>query len=217
MNSKIFAAPILENIEKAVLAYLQGQKEFLSKEASSSPRAVGDILQSMIASQFKAILGRNAGKYSDDFARRSMADIAFTDLEEYYVLVDVKTHNLDTKFNMPNLTSVERLSRLYEDDKNYFSVLYISYKIVDSEFEVSNVHFMPIEHLSWRCLTIGALGWGQIQIVNSNNIDIDRGVSRKDWMIQLCDNLLEFYPREIAKINDRIAHFKKVREYWIAK
>ena len=52
-----------------------------------------------------------------------MADLAFEDLDGYYYIVDVKTHRLSTKFNMPNLTSVERLARFYEDDKNYFVVL----------------------------------------------------------------------------------------------
>lgn len=40
-----------------------------------------------------------------------MADIAFKDRDDFYYVVDVKTHREDTKFNMPNLTSVERLAR----------------------------------------------------------------------------------------------------------
>ena len=46
-----------------------------------------------------------------------MADLAFTDKDDCYYIVEVKTHRLDTTFNMPNLTSVERMSRFYEDDK----------------------------------------------------------------------------------------------------
>ncbi len=46
-----------------------------------------------------------------------MADLAFQDQQGFYYVVDVKTHRTDTKFNMPNLTSVERLARFYEDDK----------------------------------------------------------------------------------------------------
>jgi len=56
-----------------------------------------------------------------------MADLAFTDKDGFYYVVDVKTHRLDTKFNMPNLTSVERLARFYEEDVNYFSLLKIDY------------------------------------------------------------------------------------------
>jgi hypothetical protein len=41
--------------------------------------------------------------------------------------------------------------------------------------------------------------------------------SRKKWMVEMCDTLLEFYPREILKINDRIEHFRRVRDYWMAQ
>lgn len=36
-------------------------------------------------------------------------------------------------------------------------------------------------------------------------------------MLSLCDNLLEFYPKEIGKSKLRIEHFGEVREYWESK
>jgi len=33
-------------------------------------------------------------------------------------------------------------------------------------------------------------------------------------MIEFCDTMLEFYPKEIAKIDSRIERFKRVREAW---
>ncbi len=146
-----------------------------------------------------------------------MADLAFTDPQDFYYLVDVKTHRLETKFNMPNLTSVERLARFYEDDKNYYVVLMITYEISGIHIEVKKVHFTPIEFLSWDCLTLGALGWGQIQIASASNIVINQGYSRKKWMLELCDELFEFYPHEIEKVKGRIEYFKKVRTRWEGK
>jgi hypothetical protein len=66
-------------------------------------------------------------------------------------------------------------------------------------------------------LTIGALGWGQIQIANSNYISVRPQYSRKQWMIELCDIMLEFYPKEIGKIQNRIEHFERVKRYWESK
>ena len=143
-----------------------------------------------------------------------MADLAFEDADAIYYVVDVKTHRLSTKFNMPNLTSVERLSRFYEDDKNYFVVLMVAYDIDDLHAVIEHVTFVPIEFLGWDCLTIGALGWGQIQIANSNRITINPQYFRKSWMIEFCDTMLEFYPKEIAKIGHRIERFRKIREEW---
>ena len=146
-----------------------------------------------------------------------MADLAFTDKEGFYSVVDVKTHREDTKFNMPNLVSVERLTRFYESDLNVFSLIFIRYQIEETKVIVSEVLFSPIEYLNWECLTIGALGWGQIQIANSNNISLTKRNSRKRWMLDLCEAMFEFYPREMYKIHDRMKRFETIMEYWRSK
>lgn len=79
------------------------------------------------------------------------------------------------------------------------------------------MHFIPIEFLSWECLTIGALGWGQIQIANANFVTVNEAYSRKKWMIELCDVMLEFYPKEVLKIDKRIAYFQRVKQEWEGK
>ena len=68
--------------------------------------------------------------------------------------------------------------------------------------------------LDWSCLTVGALGWGQIQIKNSNNIVISEQYTKKQWMLKLCYMLENFYPNEILKIGERIDYFKNVRKFW---
>ncbi|MDL1891427.1 hypothetical protein FBQ87_00850 [Sphingobacteriales bacterium CHB3] len=155
----------------------------MSKATISSTRAAGDAIQGILADHFDGILGDLCGTYSAEFARRAMADIAFTDKDGFYNFVDVKTHRLDTHFDMPNLTSVERLTRFYEDNKNYFVVLTVAYSVKGTRVKVEKVHFVPIEFLSWECLTIGALGWGQIQIANSDKIIVNPKYSRKKWML----------------------------------
>jgi len=215
VKSSLFYTDKYKNLQERIRDFLNGQAPFLSLSTAQSPRAVGDAAQDILADNFESIIGsETAAKYSHNFARRAMADMAFEDKDGFYYVVDVKTHRLDTKFNMPNLTSVERPARFYEDDRNYFVVLLLRYEIEKVRMVVKDVTFVPIEFFDWDCLTIGALGWGQIQIANSNFIKINPQYSRKKWMIQLCDLLFEFYPREIGKINTRIERFRKVREYW---
>jgi|ERR1039458_1859301 hypothetical protein len=189
-----------------VIDLVNNSPDFLSPNTARSPRAAGDAIEDIVARSFDRILGPVSSEYSSDFARRAMADIAFTDVDGLYYIVDVKTHREDTKFKMPNLTSVERLSRFYEDDNNYFTILMISYGVDGNTARVSDVKFVPIEFLGWDCLTVGALGWGQIQIANSNCVTLLPGNSRKQWMLEFCDVMLEFYPREISKIGDRIGN-----------
>jgi hypothetical protein len=193
---------------------LNSQPDFLSSRTVSSPRAVGDAIQVILSENFQALLGNLVAEYSAEFARRAMADLAFTDQDGFYYVVDVKTHRQETSFNMPNLTSVERLARFYEDDKNYFVVLLAKYTVRETRVVVSKVQFLPIEFLAWNCLTIGALGWGQIQLANANVINVNESYSRKTWMLELCDVMLEFYPREIGKIQDRTNYFTRVKRHW---
>lgn len=215
VKSSIFYTDLYQKLQMRIKDFLNSQEEFLSGSTAQSTRAVGDAIEHIIGKNFDSILGKDVcSGYSSDFARRAMADLAFEDNHGLYYVVDVKTHRRGTKFSMPNLTSVERLSRFYEDDRNHFVILMVSYVIQGVRAVVEEVMFLPIEFLAWDCLTIGALGWGQIQIANSNVILTSPGYSRRSWMLELCDALFEFYPREIAKIDKRVEHFKKVREQW---
>ena len=129
VKSQLFYTAAYKQIEANTLELLNLQQDILSPHSMSSPRAAGDAIQEIVAQSFASILGPWASLYSASFARRSMADLAFTDDGGCYYIVDVKTHRLDTKFNMPNLTSVERLARLYEDDSNYFVLLFVRYQV----------------------------------------------------------------------------------------
>lgn len=217
MKSPIFTSGSYKRIEKEVLRVINTRDDFLSEDTSESTRAAGDAIQSIIEDNFEEILGEHGGEYSASFARRAMADLAFKDTLHNYYVVDVKTHREETAFNMPNLTSVDRLARFYEDDTNFFVMLMVKYSVAGTKVIARKVHFVPIEYLKWTCLTLGALGAGQIQIANSKHIEIDSSQTRRSWMLEFCDNVLQFYPREIIKINKRIVKFEKVKEFWLTK
>ena len=214
--SKIFSTEMYKAIESRIEAALNAHEDFLTDLTVQSTRAVGDAIEKILFDEFPHILGDCCKEYSPSFARRAMADLAFKDRDDLYYVVDVSTHRTDTHFNMPNITSVERLARFYEDDSNYFVILTVKYKIVGLRAEISKVCFAPIEFFMWDCLTVGALGWGQIQIANSNYVNIRR-YPRKRWMLQFCDVMLSFYPKEMEKIGTRLERFKGLRELWESK
>ena len=217
IHSKVFESANKALFEQNLLQKLKESEDFSEKRVIRSPRAVGDIAQDIIGEEAINCFPRGLiADYNDKFARRAMADVAFTDIDSNYFVVDIKTHNKTTDFNMPNITSVERLARFYEDDTNFFAILFIEYAIEDGKLNFIKVSINPIEYFKWSCLTIGALGWGQIQIANANNIDIEVS-ARKKWMLELCDVLDIFYPKEISKIGKRLTRFKAVREFWEQK
>lgn len=209
--------PNLDIIASKILSLLnENCQHLVSKNSLSSTRAIGDAVQEYVANQglTKALNGLNIANIENDFTRRSMEDIAFTDIEGNYYAVDVKTHNLSTHFNMPNLISVQRLAKFYKNEQNSFCILIVSYEIKNNHLEYKECFFKPIETFSWRCLTIGALGWGQIQIANANKLVFNKKENRKNWMLELCDNLDEFYDTEIGKIGERKTWFANIRKYW---
>ncbi len=214
MKSSFYYDGHYRKVAEKIKGYVNASPDFLSPQTAGSTRATGDAIESLISEKFNAFLEDWCAEYSSDFARRAMADLAFTDKEGFYSVVDVKTHREDTKFNMPNLTSVERLTRFYESDMNVFSLIMVKYAMDETRLRATEVLFSPIEYLDWDCLTVGALGWGQIQIANSNYIKINGGYSRKKWMLQLCDAMLDFYPKEIQKIKNRIGRFDDVKTHW---
>ena len=217
MKSSFFYGDACEKAAEEIKNAINDAPNFLSPLTAPSPRAAGDAIQSLVEEKFEAAIGDWCKEYSSSFARRAMADLAFKDKEGFYCIVDVKTHRQETKFNMPALVSVERLARFYEDDMNIFSILMIKYEVTGTRARVSQVIFCPIEFLDWSCLTVGALGWGQIQIANSNTINNSPDRSRKNWMLSLCDAMLEFYPKEILKIEDRMKRFHEVKSHWLRK
>ena len=214
MKSSFYYDGHYREVAEKIKDYINASPDFLSAQTAGSTRAAGDAIESLISEKFDAVLEDWFTEYSRDFARRAMADLAFTDKEGFYSIVDVKTHREDTRFNMPNLTSVRRLAGFYESDTNVFSLLMVKYAIDDTRLRAKEIIFSPIEFLDWDCLTLGALGWGQIQIANSNYIKINHGYSRKKWMLEFCDAMIDFYPKEIQKIHDRIKRFDDVKTHW---
>jgi hypothetical protein len=213
----LFREGVNQNIQTSVLTLLNAGGEALGLTPRSSPRSVGDSIQDYLSQNLQNILPNDLlDEYASEFSRRAMADVAFKDRDGNYYVVDIKTHCLSTKFNMPNLISVERLSRFYKESSNNFAIMYVAYDLTDNGWSFSECKFVPIEYLDWSCLTIGALGWGQIQIANANIINIVPQ-SRRKWMLALCEVLLDFYPREMGKIENRLTHFQTIRERWLAR
>ena len=212
MNCKIFDVKTNKTITSNILATINASK--ILTQPVLSQRIVGDSVQEYLEENFsKCIPNDIIINFNSEFARRSMEDFAFTDMDNNYYAVDCKTHNIDTHFNMPNLISVKRLANFYKNLNNYFCVLMLSYSANQRKFQ--NCIFVPIEFLDWNCLTIGSLGFGQLQIANSNNIILNTNNTRKQWMLDLCDYLDTFYDNEIIKIGKTKSFFQQIREFWL--
>lgn len=195
--------------ESTLLLSLQSDKSgiFTNEGRVNEPRVVAENVQEMCKQRFSSCFtsGIIQENLSNELTRRSMGDIYVIDSESNHYYVDVKTHNLDTDFNMPNLTSIDRLSKYYArpNTNNYFLILLVEYTLSEQGVNFNTVNLFPIENLSWNCLQIESLGWGQIQIKNANKVEIDTEFTRNEWMIQFYDHVNAYYNIVLQKAKER--------------
>lgn len=81
-RSKIFYSNAYKKIETDIADFINSYRDFMSEATTSSTRAAGDAIQGVFADNFDDLLGDLCSMYSAQFARRAMADIAFTDKDE---------------------------------------------------------------------------------------------------------------------------------------
>jgi hypothetical protein len=90
----------------------------------------------------------------------------------------------------------------------------VRYAVSTDGLLVEDVHFAPIEAFAWSCLTVGALGWGQIQIANANLLAFEWDAERAEWMLRLCERMAVFYEREATKLRRRADYFARSAAMW---
>jgi hypothetical protein len=220
MNSILHSKINLIKFELQTLSCIQKNYEYLV-DSLDCLENLDEALRDFVYKNFNEIIRSCHFQNTSDFTFRGLNELLYSDAYGNHYILDIHSHNICTDFSMPNLTANRGLVELYDTPENvkpsYFMIMIFSYRVVGSQIVIEDVVFSPIEHLDWSCLTIGALGWGQIQIKNSNNIVLNYTKKRKDWMIELCDKMLIFYPNEVEKIGNRIEYFTEVKKKWLNK
>lgn len=86
--------------------------------------------------------------------------------------VNVKSNNVAKQNYSPNIISAWRLLDWLKDDGHKLSLIFVDYEITKtgSVHILNDTGLVPIEHLSWACLTIQAQGRGVIQMSGTREI-----------------------------------------------
>lgn len=84
----LFTPPYRQQIEQTVLSLLNNT-QLMTAITANSPRAVGDAVQGFLEQHFfKCLPTHVVTQFNANFARRSMADFAFTDTHGNYYIID---------------------------------------------------------------------------------------------------------------------------------
>lgn len=216
MKSSIFYNDHYQQIEINLKTFLNSQDRG-DLGLSTTVREAGDRIKAVLSENLAQLLGTHVKQFEIPQSARAMANFQFTDQDNLNYFVDVVTHNEEKKFSMPNITSVDRLEKLYQNDKNIFVVLLIDYKPSKTSNFISNVSFLPVEFFAWDCLTIGALGIGQLQIKRASRVIKVIKNSRKNWMREFSEHLMIFYAKETSKTAKRLTNAADLLAVWKSK
>jgi|GEM_PF-6856973 len=166
-------------------------------------RGIADLIETNITNYLLNITDTK-WTVSPPKSKRSIEDvlIEFNDLVYY---IDIKTVDRNAKFSMPNLISIDRLKKLYNNDNNFFILFIIEYE----DKEIISTDAMFIENLSFDSIHIQNLGKGQLQIKNSKNTIQPYYGSRTEWLTELRSQAIVYYENLIKKTSI-------LKEEWIA-
>ena len=173
-------------------------------------RGIADYIESLVAD---TLISRHNATQAG--SKRSIEDVMVGDS----TYVDIKTTDINANFSMPNLISIERLRKLYQNPENQLVYIFVDYEVIDEELdasiytqvkyaEIKSIEVRPIETISWCCMHIQSLGNGQLQLKNAHNTIKRYEHSRDEWLAQLKSEALLYIEKQLSKLC-------KYRENWV--
>jgi len=194
-------------------------------------RTIGDLIEHQTINIIKENQGEIIQKVKPAKGKKSTEDVAFIN-ENVKYLLDLKSHNVEADFSMPNLISIEKLRKLLTNRKKekkekkpakkptkkpikikkpepIQELIYvlIDYKIESNIVKIKSVKVVFVWEMDMTMLVIGALGNGQLQIKNLNKDLIFTTEGKKIWFQKLKVEVKEFLEKQIIKI-------KKLQAEW---
>lgn len=94
--------------------------------------------------------------------------------------VNVKSNNVAKQNYSPNMISIKKMHAWVFEDRNDLSFIFVDYEEDGDTLKIlSESDLVPIEHISWDCLSIEAQGYGVIQKVGS--LKIIKSQTKRDF------------------------------------
>jgi hypothetical protein len=166
-------------------------------------RGIADKIEESVCNKIKMI-NVNGLLVEDASSKRSLEDIQVTDENGNLYKIDIKTHDINADFSMPNMVSVARLLNFYKEESNNLAYIFVDYKEINNVTEITNITIRLVEELSWDMLAIQNLGKGQLQIKDMNSELIFIEPNRVEWINQLKVNMVKHYNKTIIKFQKYI-------------
>ena len=170
-------------------------------------RTVGDLIENKISD---ILFNSNSELITEKREPRSKKSIEDVTLVSGGVLyyIDPKTHDTNSDFSMPNLTSIDKIKKLFSSDEQELIYVFVSYGLENGMVVISDIKVFFIWELDISILGIGALGKGQLQIKNANNELVFTNKGKQEWFEDFKKLVHEYLKKQITKTNKQILEWE---------
>jgi hypothetical protein len=198
-ETKLPVNPIKQHIKELLDEQLQNFELI----EGGQQRTVGDLIESKVS---EILFNSTSELISEKRAPRSKKSIEDVTLVSNGVLyyIDPKTHDINSDFSMPNLTSVEKIKKLFDTTDKELIYVFVSYAITDGMVIISDIKVFFLWELDISILGVGALGKGQLQIKNANKDLVFTQKGKVGWYGDFKLLMQEFLKKQLIKVNKQI-------------
>jgi hypothetical protein len=196
---KLSVNPIKQHIKELLDEQLQNFELI----EGGQQRTVGDLIESKVS---EILFNSTSDLISEKIAPRSKKSIEDVTLVSNGVLyyIDPKTHDINSQFSMPNLTSVEKIKKLFDTTDKELIYVFVSYAITEGMVIISDIKVFFLWELDISILGVGALGKGQLQIKNANKNLVFTEKGKVGWYGDFKLLMQEFLKKQLIKVNKQI-------------
>jgi len=144
---------------------------------------------------YKTIENMMAIKYTKQTTtRKAIGDFMLSDDHA----VNVKSNNVDKQNYSPNMISIKKMHEWVYEQKKNLSFIFVDYKEDGSDIIILNESEpIPMEQISWNCLSIEAQGYGVIQKVKT--LEVNQKLTKKDFYEGFLSAYEKYRNKEIRK------------------
>lgn len=166
-------------------------------------RTVGDLIESKVSEILKNTSSDLITEIRAPRSKKSIEDVTLVSSGITYY-IDPKTHDVNSDFSMPNLTSIEKIKKLFLKNTEELVYVFVSYRIQDGIINIVDVKVFFIWELDISILGIGALGKGQLQIKNANESLVFTSKGKEKWYDDFKKVVQVYLKKQITKIKKQI-------------
>ena len=166
-------------------------------------RTVGDLIESKVSEILKNTSSDLITEIRAPRSKKSIEDVTLVSSGITYY-IDPKTHDVNSDFSMPNLTSIEKIKKLFLKSTEELVYVFVSYRIQEGVINIVDVKVFFIWELDISILGIGALGKGQLQIKNANESLVFTSKGKENWYDDFKKVVQVYLKKQITKIKKQI-------------